>query len=66
VARLKACPPESTVLEAVGSGQTRYEEVRADLGTRQEDLDHVLMQLARDGKVSLLVVGGSLCVRRED
>lgn len=51
------------VLETTATGQTRYSELASQVTAPPDVLDDVLMQLARDGKVSLIVVGDSLSVR---
>jgi len=53
------------VLAGVSQGQTRYRDLQDALEAPPDVLDPMLMQLARDGDVSLLAVGDSLSVRAE-
>lgn len=63
-----ASDPSSALLEdvraAASSGQTRYRDIRDRLDVDDEVLDRALMKLVKDGEVSLLAVGESVCVRR--
>lgn len=53
------------IREAASSGQTRYEELREELRVSESELDPALMQLAKDGHVSIVAVGSKLSIQAD-
>lgn len=50
------------VREAIQTGQTRYEDLRAEVGLPDHVIDHALCELARRGEVALYPLGDVLRV----